>query len=228
MAKYNLTQKQRDLLVKLVEAIRSGECSEPFYLLQSSLGCEIMRLEGRFDYSVVNDLTVLGEQGLLNIIYDKRGDMNFTIKQSGYDAVENDFEISRLPIAQQLNIGNYVEEMSGGNLQGIGLSIQSEVKQIINDPELLKKKVDELANQLFDVIKVEIPSEQLFAYKKNIEELKEQLVAKKQSASVLQKLFTTLAFLGDVEGTISLASRAWPLLYPLLVIASEKMTSLLH
>ena len=97
------------------------------------------------------------------------------------------------------------------------------MQQIVNDPAILKEKLDDLAHELLDAIKSELPAEKLLAYIRTLEELKQQLVAEKSSPSILEKLFRGLSFTGDVEGTISLMTRVWPYVYPLLVIASERL-----
>jgi hypothetical protein len=226
MAKYNLTTKQKQMLQLLVENVKSGKAEEPLYLIRSLQDCEIMGIEEKFGYDLLGDLDVLCEADLLSCRINSQGDNNYTIKQSGYDAVENDFIAPETPPSAQINIGAIIHEMKNGNVQAVGFSSHSELQQIVNDPALLKEKVDVLANQLIDAIKAELPAEQLIAYMKNVEELKEQLDAKESSPSILQKVFQALSFMGDIEGTISLMTRAWPYVYPLLVIASEKIRAL--
>ena len=226
MAKYNLTTRQKQILKILVESVKSGKVEEPLYLSSSLQDCEIIGIDEKFGHHILGDLDVLCEADLLTFRSNSQGDKNYTIKQSGYDAVENDFVAPETPPSAQINIGAIIHEMNNGNVQAVGFSSHSELQQIVNDPALLKEKVDVLANQLIDAIKAELPAEQLIAYMKNVEELKEQLDAKESSPSILQKIFQALSFLGDIDGTISLMTRAWPYVYPLLVIASEKIRAL--
>ncbi len=126
-------------------------------------------------------------------------------------------------IPTQVNIGAIIRDMSGGNVQAVGLSNNSELNQLVNDSDLLHKKLDELTEQLVDVVKSELSSKELMAYLQTIEKLKKEIKSEKPSPSVLQKLFASISFLGDVESTISLATRVLPYLYPFLLIASQKL-----
>jgi hypothetical protein len=226
MAKYNLTPKQKKLLRILVEGVKSGKVEEPIFPICSIVDCEILGIEEKFDDNLIGNLDVLCEANLLASRYNSQGDKLYTIKQSGYDAMENDFTVSEALPSAQINIGAIIHEMKNGNIQAVGFSDHSQLQQTVNDPELLKQKVDDLANQLLEAIKVELPSDQLIAYMKDLEELKKQLVAEKPSPSILHKLFQALSFMGDTEGVISLTARVWPFIYPLLVIASEKLRTL--
>ena len=169
------------------------------------------------------ELDILCDADLLGLRYNSRGDKIYTIKQSGYDAVENNFVAPELPASAQINIGAIIHEMNNGNIQAVGFSSHSELQQTVNDPVILKEKIDGLANELLDAIKTELPAEKLIAYIKSLDELKQQLVAEKSSPPILEKLFRVLSFTGDVEGTISLMTRVWPYVYPLLIIASERL-----
>jgi hypothetical protein len=113
--------------------------------------------------------------------------------------------------------------MSGGNIQAVGLSNNSELNQLVNDSDLLHKKLDELTEQLVGVVKSELSSKELITYLQTLEELKKEIESEKPSSSVLQKLFASISFLGDVESAISLATRVLPYIYPFLLIASQKL-----
>jgi hypothetical protein len=223
MAHYNLTTRQKEVLIRLVEGVKSGRAREPLIPIPDIQDCEIIGITGTFDINVLGDLDVLCEANLLSSVYNSQGGKVYTIKQSGYDAVENNFIAPDLPHSSQINIGAFIHEMNNGNVQAVGLSNFSELQQTVNAPILLKEIIDKLANELMDSIKIELPAEKLIPYIKIVDDLKQQLKAEKSSPSILQKLFQGLSFTGDIEGTISLMTRAWPYIYPLLVIASEKL-----
>jgi hypothetical protein len=88
---------------------------------------------------------------------------------------------------------------------------------------LLQSQVELLTEKLLDTVKPELGDSQQIQYAENVQELKEQLLAEEPSASVLKQLVGRLAFLADIEGAIALVARAWPYIYPLLVIAAEKL-----
>jgi hypothetical protein len=223
MASYNLTSRQKEILQRLVEGVKSGQAQEPLIPSWSLQDCEIIGITGKFDLSVLGDLDILCESDLLAFRYNSQGDKIYTIKQSGYDAVENNFIAPEPPPSAQVNIGAIIHEMKNGNVQAVGFSSHSELQQTVNDSALLKEKIDDLANELLDAIKTELPAEKLIAYIKIVEELKQQLNAEKLSPTLLERLFRALSFTGDIEGTISLMTRVWPYVYPLLVIAVEKL-----
>lgn len=222
MANYNLTPRQKESLRRLVDAVKSGQAQEPLILVLTLQNCSVIGV-GTFDHSLPGDLDILCDADLLGFSYNRSGNKIYTIKQSGYDAVENNFVAPELPPSAQINIGTIIHEMNNGNVQAVGFSSHSELQQTVNDPTILKEKMDDLANDLLDAVKTELPAEKLVTYIKNLEELKLQLVAEKSSPSILEKLFRVLSFAGDVEGTISLMARAWPYVYPFLVIALERL-----
>lgn len=224
MANYDLTNRQKNVLRRLVEAVKSGQAQEPIIVACCLQDCEVIGI-GTFDHSLPGDLDILCDADLLGFRYNSQGNKIFTIKQSGYDAVEYNFVAPEEPLSAQINIGAIVHEMKNGNIQAVGFSSHSELQQTINDPAVLKYKIDGLANDLLNAIKTELPAEKLLPYLKTLDELKHELIAEKSSPSILEKLFRVLSFTGDIEGTISLMARVWPYVYPLLVIASEKIKS---
>jgi hypothetical protein len=222
MANYNLTMRQKEVLRRLIEGVKSGQAQEPLIVVCTFQDCEVIGV-GTFDHSLSGDLDILCDADLLGYRYNSSGDRIYTIKQSGYDALENNFVAPELPSSAQINIGAIIHEMNNGTIQAVGFSSHSELQQTVNDPTILKEKIESLANELLDAIKTELPAEKLIAYVNSLDELKKQLIAEKSSPSVLEKLFRVLSFTGDVEGTISLMTRVWPYVYPLLIIAAEKL-----
>jgi len=222
MTNYNLTPRQKEVLRRLVECVKSGQANEPLIVVCTFQDCEVIGV-GTFNHSLSGDMEILCDADLLGFRYNSSGDKIFTIKQSGYDAVENNFVAPKLPSSAQINIGAIIHEMNNGNIQAVGFSSHSELQLTVNDPVILKEKVDSLSNELLNAIKTELSPEKLIAYKNRLDELKQQLVAEKTSPSILEKIFRVLSFTGDIEGTISLMMRVWPYVYPLLVIASEKL-----
>jgi|WetSurMetagenome_2_1015567.scaffolds.fasta_scaffold181160_2 hypothetical protein len=225
MARYNLTPQQIELLNILVKGVKSGEVEEPIIPNQwiSSSRWKIDGIKTELNDNLISDLNVLCKADLLVSLNSGQRKKSYSIKQSGYDAVENNFVMPELPPSTQVNIGAIIHEMNNGNIQTVGFSSQSELQQTVNDPAILKEKIDDLTNQLLDAIKTELPAEKLITYLRSLDELKQQLIAEKSSPSILERLFRVLSFTGDIEGTISLMTRVWPYVYPLLVIASERL-----
>lgn len=116
-------------------------------------------------------------------------------------------------------VGAIIHEMHGGNIQAIGQAHQSEINQLVSDPEALAEALDAILTKLLEAVKSEMPAAQLFAYMQQAEELKAALKSDTPQPAVIKRLLGTLAFLGDVEGTVGLVTRAWPLIGSLVPIA---------
>ncbi|MCP4614781.1 MAG: hypothetical protein GY845_39375 [Planctomycetes bacterium] len=182
-------------------------------------------IDENFGPNLIGDLDALCNVDLMGVRYNNQGNEIYTVKQAGYDAVRNNFVMPETSTGTRVNIGAIVHQMSGGNLQAIGFADRADIQQIVNDPELLEEQINELVNQLLETIKAELPADKLVSYIKVTEDLKRQMISDSPSPTVLQRLFASLALMGDVEGAISLVARVWPFIYPLLVIAVEKIAS---
>jgi glutamine amidotransferase PdxT len=97
----------------------------------------------------------------------------------------------------------------------------SEFQQIINDPNLLNEKIDECLNKLIELVRGELTRKQEVQYLTAAEQFKEEITSGKPDSTKMQRLLRTLAFLGDIEGTIALAARVWASLAPLVMIAAQ-------
>jgi hypothetical protein len=223
MAEYNLTPKQKQLLKTITDSVKMGQVKEPLIAVSTNDGSFIMDIKEKFDRNLLGDLEILCEADLLGFRYNSSGNKIYTVKQSGYNAIDNNFVIPENPIPTQINIGAIIRDVNGGNIQAVGLNNFAELNQIVNDADVLHKKLDELAEQLVDVIKSELPSKELVKYVQTLDELKKEIESEKPSSSALQRLFSSISFLGDVESTISLATRVFPYIYPFLLIASQKL-----
>jgi len=116
--------------------------------------------------------------------------------------------------------------MSGGTIQAVGAASHTEISQIVNDPEMLRSQVEDLTNQLIEAVKSELVASELMVYMKAVNDLRDQLLSGEPDPSLAKRLLGTLAFLGDVEGTIGLMVRVWPYVSPLLMIAATAVGAL--
>ncbi len=119
MAKYNLTTRQQKVLQRLVEGVKTGQAKEPLIVVCTFQDCEVIGV-GTFDHSLSGDLEILCDSDLLGFGYNSHGEKIYTIKQSGYDAVENNFVALELPPSAQINIGAIIQEMNNGKIQASG------------------------------------------------------------------------------------------------------------
>ncbi len=180
-----------------------------------------MGIDRDFSPNLTGDLEVLAEEGLLSCQFSSRGNKVYTVKQAGYDAVDNNFEIPRDLLVPPISIGAIVHEMKGGNLQAVGVA-HSDVQQIVNNPELLSEQLENIANDLIETVKAELTASELLEYIKTLEDLQTQILAENPSPSILRRLVQVVAFLGDIDGSSSLMAKVWPKIYPLLLIIAEK------
>lgn len=98
---YNLTDRQKELLRKLVKHVREEKLKEPIAPVGTDQGYFIpLRGGGSFEHpgDLIGDLDALCDAGLMGVRYSKRGNELYSIRQAGYDAVASDFEIPQ-PVA---------------------------------------------------------------------------------------------------------------------------------
>ncbi len=222
MGGYNLTGRQKDLLRKLVTSVQDGSLSEPIWGISSSDSTYILMNEPQsLPIENESDLEVLCEVDLMGYSSNPSGERTYYIKQFGYEAVQNDFSLPDSPPASQVNIGNFIHSMAGGNVQGIGFA-HAQVSQIVNDPALFQETLDKCIESLVDQVKGELKSTELRQYIQALEEFKEQVLQTNPEPSAIKQVTSTLAFLGDVEGSLGLMVRTWPFVQPLITLAFLK------
>jgi hypothetical protein len=146
-----------------------------------------------------------------------------TLRARAYEAVDSDFEPLPAQFDTQVTIGAIIHTMSGGTVQAVGIAQDADISQIINDPDLLRSQVEALTGNLLDAVKSSLRVNELADYAQAVRDLKEQLLKEKPNPSVIQPLARTIGLLGDIEGTISLITRVWTFLHPLLLIAAAKL-----
>jgi len=134
-------------------------------------------------------------------------------------AQEHEARLAQVETPRTQYVGAIIHAMHGGNVQAIGHANQSEISQLVNDPGALAAVLDDMLTQVIDAVKADLPTPKLIAYMQQAEELKGTLKSDKPQPAVVKRLLSTLAFLGDVEGTAGLVTRVWPLIGSLMPIA---------
>jgi len=92
MTEYNLTPQQKELLITIVEQMKSGKAQEPLIPVISHSGSSLIGIQGEFGRNLLGDLEALSDEDLLGFRYNSKGNKIYTVKQSAYDAVEKIFE----------------------------------------------------------------------------------------------------------------------------------------
>ena len=94
MSEYNLTARQKQLLKIIVENIKEGKDIEPLIPSITLQDNQIIGIDHQFGRTLDLDLEALCEADLISGIYNSVGSKVYTVKQSGYDAVANNFGTS--------------------------------------------------------------------------------------------------------------------------------------
>jgi hypothetical protein len=234
---YNLTDNQKDLLRWIVQQVRDGNLPEEFLVAWVMGGRGYLIFEYRGEEDDLPDIT----PGLLDALAAADvllSDPNYELSSSGrpyestrrcvltgktYDAVDNDFESPPTHTTSHVTVGAIIQTMSGGNVQAVGIAQDTEISQVINDPDLLRSQVEALTENLLDEVKSALKTDDLAEYVLAIQDFREQLLAVEPDPSLIKRLACTLGLLGDIEGTIGLMTRVWSFLHPLLLIAAARL-----
>jgi hypothetical protein len=122
----------------------------------------------------------------------------------------------------QITVGAIIQNMSGGNVQAVGAASNTDISQVVNDPELLHQQLEELHDLLVDAVKSDLSARDLRSYMETFEALRTEMSSSVPRQSVLRPLLGKLAFLADVEGTIGLAVRVLPYVTALATLAAQR------
>ena len=230
MAGYNLTEDHKRILRQLVRGSEEDKLQRAFLVAGAGGGWMVIDWKGddRPELELM-DLQVLAEDDFLSLrvtAHTKRGSISTvqcTLREKAFEAVRTDFTPPEPTVSTQFNIGAIIHAMSGGNVQAVGIAEDTEISQVVNDPALLHSQVETLTERLLDEVKSVLAGNDLIEYAQAVRGLKEQLLTEEPNPSLLKRLTRTLGLLGDIEGTIGLMVRVWPYLYPLLLIAAERL-----
>lgn len=91
---YNLTDRQKELLRRLVRCVREEGSEEPISASYTFSQRCIQFFDGttlEYQGDLFGDLDALCDAGLMGARYSQKGTKLYSIRQAGYDAVDNDF-----------------------------------------------------------------------------------------------------------------------------------------
>ena len=239
---YNLTEKQKDLLRWVVQQVRDENLPEEFYVVWITDGGQIHDFSGEHPQITKGTLDALASAELLLCASNyktttsvsgssshprtthREVEMNrrCTVTGRAFDAVDSDFELPAQEGAR-VTIGAIVHSMSGGTVQAVGIAQDAEISQVVNDPTLLRSQVEALCQNLVNEVGSSLNVDDLVDYAQAVRDLKEQILAANPQPPLIRRLVRTVGLLGDIEGTISLMTRVWTLLHPLLLIAAARL-----
>lgn len=119
-----------------------------------------------------------------------------------------------------LNVGAIINSVQGGTVQAIGLADGSTISQAVNDPAMLSSQFDQLTGRLLDEVKEELGGLDLEQYERTLAILRQEILSVQPRESKMKGLFRTLAFFGDVEGSIGLMLRVAPYITQLVALGA--------
>lgn len=128
MPKYNLNERQRRIVRSLVEVHRDGY-DDDFEWFEELGSQPVIQFVGRSDSIEAKrtDLITLEKEQFVTLSWDTdHAGCSGTLRQRAYDAVDSDFEQTpSSPAGSGMAIANYIQTMTGGNVQGaVGSEIQ--------------------------------------------------------------------------------------------------------
>ena len=163
----------------------------------------------------LSDMDVIASSGLVIKDTTRNGIKKYILTQAAYDAVDSDFlnnkEDAQSTIGVQI-MGN----VSGGSIQGVGYLKNSDIEQIINDPDTLHSEIEKISAELIEKIRKDLSEVQLSNYIKTIEDLKAEFKKENQKESGFRKIISSLSFINDTTASFQLISKVLP--YVLFII----------
>jgi hypothetical protein len=216
----NKHEELRDKILRIVYEHQSTGTAELIQASQIAQQLDVTTQE------VDEQLEILEMERYVKLAKTFGGDHGAWLQPLGKQRVKEGFKpTAATPL---YNIGAIIHTMSGGTIQAVGAASHTEILQIVNAPEMLRSQVKDLTNQVIEAVKSELAASELTVYMKAVNDLRDQLLSGEPDPSLAKRLLGTLAFLGDVEGTIGLMVRVWPYISPLLMIAATVLGDLPH
>lgn len=224
MAAYNLTQRQKELLSLLVGGVRTKGWSETFegeVYITGAVNLAPTRGEGEVELEDLEDMNLIAMAGLVRSEHLGRSEYRYTLTHAAFDAVDQGFVIPEPAGVGNQYIGVQVQGNVGGSIQGIGYSDNSEILQIVSDPESLRAELEKIGSALLDAVKGDLHGKQLVEYAGSIENLKETIEKEPENKNKLRELIGALSFVNDTAASFELMAKAWPYISLLLQLASH-------
>ena len=224
MMSNNLTDEQKEILQKLVQYKKAGKLTEPIIVVEWKGGSGIIGVPGEFGSSLRGHMDILCDEDYLGYRDNSNSKRIYTIRQKAFDAIENGFEEENAEFDTQINIGAVIHEMNNGKVEAIGFNNQKVINETLGNKELLEEELKKLQEKIIDLVKTELKDNNYQRYMDALVELKSELISRSTDKGKINGLLSALSFLGDIEGSISLMMRVWPLLYPLIQLLAANLT----
>ena len=193
MSTYNLTDSQKELLRTIVKSDDEGELVEKGIVLIMQGNDKYMLWGCKLTLDSLADLDALCDEDLLSEVFSGSSP-KYRIKNSARIAIANDFRKPPDQSESHLSIGAIIGSVSGGKVQAVGNAINSEISQIVNDPELFQPYLERIAEKLLNEVKTELSVKEYAKYQEAVESLKQQLSEEKPAVSTVKKVIQSISF----------------------------------
>lgn len=217
MAKYNLNERQRQIVRHLVKVYEEG-FEDEFAWLPTMGSAPSIVFWGKAEPILASetDLITLHNEGFVTLRREVSGSGFFgTLRQLAFDAMENDFEQAPTgPVGGSVMIGNFIQAMTGGNVQGAAGSHISMTQNIEYDMSALVQRFNDLMDQLTEVLTQSLKGSELRSAFTEIAAIDDAVkatnpdldVVVKKSRSLGERLFSLLDIGDKTSGTIQTAN----------------------
>lgn len=152
MTKYNVSESQQKIVSALVDVYETGYNQEFRYLGRIGAAPSIT-FRGRKDSipASKSDLQALYEEGFITVRGDSSG-LYGTLKQLAFDAIASDFQMPEIYRAESVTIGNFIQTMTGGHVQGAAGTQIAMTQNIQPEMNELVQRFEELTDQLTQIL----------------------------------------------------------------------------
>src|SRR6266498_675854 len=190
---YHLTESQKDLLRIIIKSDDEGQLVENGVVLIMPGNDQYMLWGCKITLDSLTDLEPLCDEDLLDKM-SSGSSPKYRIKNSAHTAIANNFNKPLDQSEPRFTIGAIIGSINGGSVQAIGNALNSEIKQIVNDPQLMQSYLEEIADKLLNEVKAELSVKEYAKYQEAVESLKQQLAKEKPSESVVKKMIQSISF----------------------------------
>jgi hypothetical protein len=204
---------RQDRLPKTITPFPTGEPDQYAIHVQ---GAPSLMIEGLYN------LDALCRAGVLSRRWDRMGfGKIYRLTDASYKAVEENFagiELSA-PDEGAYDLRTMFYAMSGGDLLPEPLEALLPFAPARMDAARRATWVDRLIELLLAAVKPRLPLARRKAYDQAARELQEQLKTGVGNPETIRMLMADVALVGRIAAPAELATAAWPLVYPLMLLA---------
>jgi len=170
--------------------------------LQQALGLDDTQYEKACqelqDYDLIRNVTGTGQYF-----------GNITVTKLGRRAARDSFRLFDTAPTQIQAGAIFHGPVTDSNIQAVAQAIDSEIEQAIsqNDPDSLRQTITDLMERLVDAVKQDLTMDQLSVYTETAQQVREEIQKPKPNPALVHKLFATLSFADNLDGTLELGKK---------------------